>query len=75
MTYQQIRYIRKILDITQEEIQEKTGITQFTLSKIERGKLKVRQETVDKLLIVFKEKREVEIERYNQEIDRLKNLF
>ena len=49
MVGQRIRFYRKFIDLTQEQLGERTGIDQSYLGRIERGEINVTLETLDKL--------------------------
>lgn len=48
--YTMIRRLRELYDLTQKEIQEKTGIKQSVLSKLENGEQKITFLTISKMI-------------------------
>jgi predicted transcriptional regulator len=52
-----IRKMRKSLDITQSELSARSGISQSTITKIERGRISASYETVVKLFETLEEMR------------------
>lgn len=55
MTNELLKYVRKLIGLTQSELAEKVKVNQSTIAKIEAGKLSINEEIETKLKKVFDE--------------------
>ena len=74
MTYKKLKYLRQMFGITQNEMAKRLKITQGTYCKIEGNRLKFTGEQSNKIVKIFREYRDKEIQELNEEIKFLNDV-